>query len=952
MRRLLLALAAVAAFWPAAANAGPSGEVVSYQLENGLRVALAPDPTVPKVAMYLRYRVGSMNEPPGRSGFAHLFEHLMFSGTTAWPSVFGAHESHGNAINAWTSEDGTVYYAEGVSANLPMILSLEADRMANLGGEVDQFELDLQRSVVKNEMRETVLDQAGHAGWEAIWTGLFPDDHPYSRSVIGSMADLDAATLDDVRGFFDTYYVPNNAVLALVGDFDVEAARDLVGRTFGVIARGPDVATPQAPPSRPTAIRLELEDRLPTPWVMLATNGPAEGEPGNGALAIAAEILGNQEYGFLRQRLVAEKGLATYASAEWTPGLLGGRFTIDATALPGVPASELETELRAAVAEFVALPIEDEDVERARRSLLLAGRIAIEPYGDRAEAIAYALDIRGDAAAALSDDPQLLGATSREVEGALRAILPAEAVSVMVVRPGARGDYPPVLLESTGVPQPFTAPRRADAPVPVLAAGEARPADPPIAVEARLSNGAGLIHYTMPSSPLAYVAVAAQGGWDNASPGKEGIFEMAAAMASRGAGDRDFASFARAAKDIGASVGYRAEPRITAITMSALPDEITNATLLLADAVLRPRFDPDEWRRSVESRLEAIAWDETDLATVSWNAVLDRLLPATATAPGARWTAEAVASIELEEARDVYRRLFQPSRTTFISVGPLEAEAVVAALEAAFAGWSDTEAGFEAKPGRPLAFEPGRSVIVVPEPGAAQSSIDIVRPAPGIDEAGRAAATAVMRLLGGDFSSRLNSVIREEKGYSYGVSGRLVGSMPQGSGLYVGATVDRDNTGPALQEFFKGFASLVSTPPAAEEIERTVAGYRTSVAGTAETGAALFSRLVSNFGMGMSLDDYYARQQQVIDVLPEDVAEWATGLAPLDPSLIVVAGDVDIVGPQLEAMGLRATALPARERELSRTIDDPSASGPPLSGGRTSGRSSGLCAPGLPCGDR
>jgi zinc protease len=951
MRRLTLAAVAFVAALATFAAHAQQREVVSYQLDNGLRVALAPDPTVPKVAMYLRYRVGSMNEPAGRSGFAHLFEHLMFSGTKAWPDVFDAHESHGNTINAWTSEDGTVYYVEGVSANLPMILSLEADRMANLGGEVEQGELDLQRAVVKNEMRQNVLDSAGGAGWEAIWTGLFPHDHPYSRSVIGSIADLDAATLTDVRGFFDTYYVPNNAVLALVGDFEVDDARALVESTFGVVPRGPDVATPQAAEPAPTAIRLELQDRLPNPWIMLGYTGPREGAPGNGALAIAAEILGNQEYGFLRQRLVAEKGLTTYGRASWTPGLLGGRFTIDTSAAPGVAAQTLEAELKVAIADFVAAPVEPEDVERARRNLLLRGRLAVEPYGDRAAAIAYAHDIRGDAASALADDPQIAAATPADVAAAIRTLLRPEAASVLVVEPGGRGDYPRVLLESSGEPKPFTAPQRAGADVPVLQAGAERTAEPPARVDATLSNGARVIHYSLPSSPLAYVAAMADGGWDNAEPGKEGIFEMAADMAYRGAGDRDFATFARAAKDIGADISYLADARTTAVTLSASPDAFTTASALLADAVLRPRFDEDEWRRSVESRLETIAWDQTDLTTLGWNAALDAMLPRTATEPGMNWTAEAAASVTLDEAKAVYRRLFQPSSTTFVSVGPIGADEVVAALEVAFEGWQDTEAGFEPKPRRALTFSAGRSVLVVPEPGASQSSIEVIRPAPGMDEPGRAAAIAVVRLLGGDFSSRLNSVIREEKGYSYGVGGALMTAIPKGAALYVGATVDRENTGPALEEFFKGFETLTTVPPTDEELNRTATVYRTAIAGISETGGGLFSTITSNLGVGVSLDDYYERQHSVVDLDIAEVRDWAQRLAPLDPALVVIAGDPEIIVPQLEAIGVEAVVLPAREVELSRSLDDAPSLPLEAAPAGSSGRSPGLCAGGLPCTD-
>jgi zinc protease len=924
-------------------------ELVTFELDNGLRVALAPDSTVPKVAMFLRYRVGSMNEPAGRAGFAHLFEHLMFSGTTAWPNVFAAHLGNGNDINAWTSEDGTVYYAEGVAANLPMILSLEADRMANLGGEVEQAELDLQRAVVKNEMRQNVLDQAGSAGWLAAWTGLFPQEHPYSRAVIGSIADLDAATLDDVRGFFNTYYVPNNAVLSLVGDFDVAEARALVEQTFGVVPRGPDVATPDAPDTAPTAIRIELEDRLPTPWMMLAYNGPRAVAADNGALALAAELLGSADFGFLRDRVIADKGLATSVSAYWTPGLLAGRFTIDASALSGVDPAVLETELRAAVDEFLATPIDAAELESARQNLLIHNRLAVEPYGDRAAAITEALDIFGDGARALADDPRIVSATAEEVLAAARAVLDPSRASMLVVRPGERGDYPRVLVESSGEPAPLAAPDRPGAPVPVLSAKVQDITPPPQAQTATLSNGASLIHYVQSNTPMTYVAAMADGGWDNAEPGQEGLFSMAVRMGVRGAGGRDLTQFTRDARAIGAVFSYRDNLLASGITMAVPVERFEDGAALLADAVLRPAFDEGEWRQVVATQIESIGWELANLSNVAWNAVTDLLQPPTATRPASRWIAANLADMDLADARATYERLFQPSSVTFVSVGPQPIDAVKAGLETAFEGWTDSQEGFEPRRQDALEFS-GRQVLVVPEPGASQSAIVVLRPAPGSEEPGRSEAIAVMRLLGGDFNSRLNSVIREEKGYSYGVGGGLWSDIDVGSALYTSATVDRENTGPAMQEFLAGFASLSDVPATQEELIRTINTYRGAMADQSETGAKLFNAAAGAYGSGTTIDEVAQRHRAVAELKLEAVQAAAPEYASLDNSVIVIAGDTSVIVPQLEAIGLKATVLPAataQEEARSALAGDTQA--PVDVPSMPAGRTLGLCAEGDFC---
>lgn len=896
---LFLVFASVAAH-----AAGEGGhETTRYTLENGLEVVLSPDDQVPKVVMNLRYRVGSMNEPAGRSGFAHLFEHLMFSGTEAWPDISAAHSALGNAINAWTQEDGTVYYVEGLASGLPVMLSMEADRMANLGDAVDQRELDLQRDVVKNEMRQNVLDSAGAAGWTALWSGLFPGAHPYSRAVIGSIADLDAATLDDVRGFFNTYYVPNNAILVLVGDFEVEDARRLVADTFGRIPRGAVVPRPSPGAIAPTKVRIEVTDRIATPSVAIGFAGPTATAEENGDLALAADLLGNGAYGLLRRRLVSEKGVASSVGASWTPGLLGGRFEVDATANAGVPVETVERELRAAFEEFRGKPIDPADVARAKSSSLLAARLAVEPYDDRTSAIAYAADILGDPRLALEDDPQIVAATADSIAATVGRLLDPDGASTLIIRPGKRGDYPPILLESSGRPAPFEVAARPRIEIPKLPPREPGTTDLPDRQTAKLSNGMALVHYRLPESPMEYVAAVSKAGWPNAPEGKEGLIDIAANMAVRGAGERDYASLAKAAADIGAGISSNSGVEGTAMSLSVPHDEFAAGLALLADVVLRPRFEAGEWKILTADYKQWLVNREADLPGVAARAADRVLFPKVSGKPAQEWSLEALRAMTLDDAKAAYRRTFQPANTTFYSVGSQPIAEVVAALETAFAGWKDEEPGFVAEQFPSPAFPAGRKVLLVPEPGASQSALYVARPAPGREEARRPEATAVARLLGDDFESRLNSVIREEKGYSYGVSARLMSGMETDGAMVVEMTVGRDHTGPALEEVFRGFESLVTVPVTEQELNRTIMAYRTSLAGTAETGGGFAGYLVETALMGVALEDDHARREHVAALELGPVRSAATRLAALDPALVVIAGDPDVVLPQLKAIG-------------------------------------------------
>lgn len=919
MKQVFLAFTVVLAVFAGAAAPAKAEPIVTYALDNGLQVVLVPDHRAPKVVMNLRYRVGSMNEPAGRSGFAHLFEHLMFSGTPAWPNVFGAHAALGNEINAWTTEDGTVFYVDGLSSSLPMILSLEADRMANLGRSVTQAKLDLQRSVVKNEMRQNVLDKAGASGWEAFWSGLFPKPHPYSRMVIGSVADLDAATLDDVRGFFNTYYLPNNAVLVLVGDLKVDDTKALIADTFGRVSRGADVARPAVPEPTQARLKLVLEDRVPSPVVVVGFSGPAAQSPDNGALSIAAELLGNGDYGFLRNRLVSQQGIATYASASWTGGLLGGRFTFEAGAAAGVTPEALESAMKAAFADFQKTPLDPADVERARNGTLQAARLGNEALKDRAGTVSYNADILGDAQSALVDDPRVKTASAADVEAAVKRLLKPEDASVLVLKPGPRGGYPDALIGSSGTPQPFTAPERVAIDIPKHPAGQAPSAVLPTMETATLSNGIKLVHYTMPEAPMVYVAASAQGGWNSVPQGKEGLLDLAASMATRGAGDRGSADFAKATSDIGAGIGYQAGALTTTMTLGVPPEKLDQGLGLLADAVLKPRFDKTEWTVLMAQTVDWLNGREADLPGVAGRAAKAALIPQVPGKADVDWSAKALASISLDEAKAAFKAEFTPKAVTFYSVGPMPVATIAAGLEKAFGAWTSDAPGYAVEASPAARFNGGQKVLLVPEPGASQSALFVARPAPGTDEGERAESTAVANLLGDDFSSRLNSVIREEKGYSYGVSSYLLSPMKAGSGLVVATTVDRANTGPAITEILKGFSGLTTLPVAQDEVDRTVTVYRRALAGSAETSAGLFGSLIGAVGSGSTLEDQQSRMTARTQLTLDAVQKQALALSSLEPSLIVVAGDPDVVMPQLAAIGLKEVEIVKRDEAGEQT---------------------------------
>lgn len=888
--------------------------VVQYRLDNGLEVLLSPDKKVPKVGMALVYRVGGMNEPAGRSGFAHLFEHLMFSGTAKYPKIDDTYSALGIQNNAFTEEDRTIYVIDALASTLPVLLSVEADRMANLGGEVDQRELDVQRDVVKNEMRQTVLDSAGQPGMQALRSALFPAPHPYAEAVIGSIADLDAAKLDDVKAFFDRYYVPNNAVLALAGDFDVGAVKAMIADTFGRVPRGADVAVPTAARPKPVTLRMEVTDRIPSPMVVLAVAGPPIGSAESTALTVAGDLLGNYEYGVLRRALV-NTGLAINASAGWDPGRLGGRFMISATAAPGVKPDVLDAALRKAVADFVAAPQDQAGIDRARQTLRLGRQLSGEAMLDRARSLATRYDLYGEASPGLGDDPKLLALTAGDVEATVRQLLAPEALSVLTMLPGAaRSEYPAVLQASSGTATPIIAEPRPVVDVPVLAAGEAGRAALPPSETATLSNGIRLVHYETAGSPLVLLAASVSGGAGSDVPGEEGLIELTAMMMSRGAGERNFEAFSKAAKDIGADISDQTGMEQSAIVLGVPPANFAGGVDLLADAVQRPRFEQPEWDALKAEVQQGLAYRKMDPGALAYYAMEELAFPIPAGRAALEPTPEGLAVLTIPQAKAMHLKLFTPKTMTIYSVGSVSLATVTSELERTFGGWTNGSPGLTSVPHPSAAFADGLKVYVTASAGNSQAIINVSRPAPAFNDPGVLEAIAVARLLGGDFTSRLNQVMREAKGYSYGVGASVWSNIPTGGMLTVSSAVAADQVGTAIADIRAGFEGLASIPVAQAELDRTVMATALGTAGTVETSSGLFGLVMGAASAGMTAEEMNAKLDEIVALKLPAVQASAQSLASLERAIVVISGDPNSILPQLQAIGITdVTVIPPAE---------------------------------------
>ena len=377
---------------PAHAAEPPALEIPfqRFELENGLVVLLHEDHTLPQVTVNLSYRVGSKDETPGRTGFAHLFEHLMFMGTEKAPrGAFDAFmEAEGAWNNAWTSEDRTDYFELGPSHVLPLFLWLEADRMQSLGRLIDQTKLDLQRDVVRNERRQTSENTPYGLVELELPKMLFAPGHPYHHPVIGSHEDLQAASVADVRSFFDKFYVPNNASLVIAGDFERAAAEAQVRQLFGGLPRAADPHAGTTPPAAPTnahvRARVTVEDRVDQPRIHFVYQTPAHFQPDDAELSLLGSILSTGKASRLHASLVYEKELAQDVGATQASGVLGSRFIIQATAREGVSAEKLEKAMDEALAKLMKDGVTPDETERARNGVQMGFVSALQGVMERA----------------------------------------------------------------------------------------------------------------------------------------------------------------------------------------------------------------------------------------------------------------------------------------------------------------------------------------------------------------------------------------------------------------------------------------------------------------------------------------------------------------------------------------------------------------------------------------
>jgi len=915
-----------AATTPQAAElrAAPVSELVSevnipwkrFTLDNGLTVIVHEDRKAPVVAVSVWYNVGSKDEPAGSTGFAHLFEHLMFGGSENAPgSYLGRMRNLGPSnLNGTTWFDRTNYFETVPTPALEQALFLESDRMGYLLGEIGQPVLDLQRGVVQNEKRQGDNQPYGMFEYAQL-EALFPEGHPYRHSTIGSMADLDAASLETVRNWFRENYGPNNAIVVLSGDIDEATARPLMERYFGAIPRGP-VNTPAEAdvPTLAAPIVATMHDRVATTRLTRSWAVPGLLSDDAVPLSVAASVLGGLASSRLDNLLVRDEQTAVQVSSSLSDFHRIGIFDISVNVKPGVDAAEVGRRLDAIVADFIARGPTEEEVARVA-TRYVSGRIqSLEQVNGKANVLAEGQLYAGDPDHYKTELAEYASVTPAQVTAAMQRWL-TRPVFDMTIAPGEREAYEEA-APSGAAPAPAAEIQRV-ARDAMPAIGQVPDLEFPAVERATLSNGIKVVYAHVDTVPVTRVGIDFDAGFAADRADRLGAQSMMLDLLDEGTTTRDANQLAEEEERLGASINVGASMDRTSADLSTVTANLTPSLTLLADVVRNPAFAPSEIERIRASRLSGLASEKTNP-----NAIAARALPPliygadspygrSFTGSGDEATITALTRADLVATHDAWVR---PDNATIFVVSDLSLAQVTAQLETAFGDWRAPSTARGTKDFAAADMPaPTSRIVLIDRPQSPQSLIygGAVLPVSGTDDL--LALNAANVTLGGDFLSRINSDLRETKGWSYGVRGG-VNTLEHRVPYIVNAPVQANRTGESVAALIAQYDRFLETDGVQpNELERTINGNTRSLAGGFETSGQILGALRSNALYGRP-DDYQATlasRTRALTAAQMDAA--ARQVIHPDQFVWVVVGDASVVRPQLEALGLPVEERPAAQ---------------------------------------
>ena len=872
---------------------------ISYKkfvLPNGLTLLVHTDKSVPVVGVNMWYHVGSRNEKRGKTGFAHLFEHFFFNGSENYPHGFreAMDDLGANNRNGTTNTDRTNFFEDVPVSALERTLFLESDRMGFLGNYISKEMLERERGVVQNEKRQGENQPYGRVRLE-VSAKMYPYSHPYSWSTIGSMEDLQAASLDDIKEWYRTYYGPNNAAISLAGDISPERAYELVNKYFGAIPPGPPLPrTEQWIPQLERNIRDEMQDHVPQVRIYRSWHVSSWRDADTQRLNLLAAVLAGSKSARLDRRLVYDKGLATNVSAYVNDAELGGTFNLIVTVKPGADPLEVEREMDRVLAELLDKGPTSAELQRVKTRELADFSRSLERvggFGGRSDVLAESMTYGGKPDAYLDRLELFATSTPAEVKLAANRWLRAHHYT-MTVNPSPKLAAVKSTLDRKQLP----------------ALGEAPDVAFPALQRAQLTNGLKVVLLERLSAPIVNVALAVDAGAASDTTAKAGAASLALDLLDKGSKTRDAFVLNDALENLGARLSTATTQDLSLVRLQGTSANLAPSLVLMADAALAPSFPQDQFTLAKGRRLAQIGQEKANP-----NSLALRLVPALlygqehAYGKPATGFEGSVQGITRDDLAAWHAAWFKPGSATIVVTGDTTMARLLPALEASFGRWQGGRA-----PGKQMATvaaTAGKRLMLVDKPDAPQSTIVATHVSHTYGQPEDLAMEPVMANFGGIATSRLNRNLRLDKHWSYGTSARLSEVRGQRPFIVV-APVQTDKTVEAMREVQKELRGVAGERPlVGTEYDSIMRNMTARLPGRFATLDALESAALSTVNQGLA-DDYWNRYAANVRALtPAQLGGASSKFIKPDEVVWMVIGDLRKIEAGVRSLGWGAVSV-------------------------------------------
>jgi zinc protease len=870
----------------------PDIPYTKFVLNNGLTVLVHEDHKAPVVAVNTWYHVGSKNEQLGKTGFAHLFEHLMFSGSTNFNYTYiNAMEKIGATdLNGTTNNDRTNYFETVPTSMLDYVLFAESDRMGHLM-PLDQKKLDLQRGVVQNEKRQGENQPYGVTR-QLITENTYPPGHPYSWTVIGSMKDLDAASMTDVEDWFKTYYGPNNVTVVIAGDITPEAARQKVEKYYGDIPPGPPIAKHQAWVAKRTGThRGWVQDRVPQARLYRIWNVPQEGSTDEALLDLVAHVLGTGKTSRLYKRLVYKDQTATSAFTNDSQNEIAGTFNMVLTAKPDADLKKIEQAADEELRNFLKNGPTETELQIAKTSIF--GNFArtverVGGFGGKSDVLARCQTFEGD--------PDCYKTYLKRIQAAT-----PESVRKAAVQWLSDGDY---ILEVHPYPTTLKAGGKLDRSKEP-GAGNAMSLNLPTMQKSTLSNGLKIVLAERHTAPVVNFSLLVNSGYAADPLDMPGTASFAQRMLEEGTSSRDSLKIAEELESLSANFNAGTNLDWATITLNTLKVNMDQALNIYGDLILHPAFPQKEFERLQKTRLAAIKSEKVQPQTMALRVVPGLLygkghpyaLPFTGSG-----TEASVTKITRADLVKFHGTWYKPNNATLLVVGDTTLAEIKPKLERLFAGWKPGEVPRKTIP---QVQQPEKNVVyLMDRPGSGQSVIFGAQLGPPENDPDAIPLDLVNNIFGGTFSSRINMNLREDKHWSYGVFSFMADAAGQRPYLSV-SPVQTDKTVESLSELVAEYKNFVGPKPISQnELKDAQDNATLGLPGSFETVQELAGAYSTILQYNLPEDYYNTYTQKVLSLTPEGANTMAKRFILPDHLIWVVVGDMSKVEAGIRSLNL------------------------------------------------